>query len=79
MNTPVMGPPRSQFVPGGQAKGSHGQGGQAGASVVRSEKTEPSSGQASKDLSGQGRSPELAPEKYRKALKRYFSQPEAKP
>lgn len=79
LNTPVVGPSRSQFVPGGQAKGSQGQGGQGGATVVRPEKTEPSAGQTRPDLSAQGRSPELVPEKYRKALKRYFSQPEAKP
>jgi len=79
MNTPVLGPARSLFTPGGQAQGSRGQGGQGGASVVGPGKSEPSAGQASKDLSGQGRPPELAPEKYRKALKRYFSQPETRP
>ncbi len=75
----MVGPPRSQFVPGGQARGSHGQGGPGEASVVQSEKPGLSAGQGGKDLSAQGRSPELVPEKYRQALKRYFSQPEATP
>jgi hypothetical protein len=79
LNTPVVGPPRSVFVPGGQAKGSRGQGGQGGASVAGAERVSPATGDASKGLSGQGREPELVPEKYRKALKRYFSQPEEKP
>ena len=79
LNTPVLGPPRSQFVPGGQARGSHGQGGLGGANVVQSEKTNSTGSPAGKDLSAPGRAPDLVPEKYRKALKRYFSQPEAKP
>ena len=78
MNTPVLGPNRSQFLPGGQGKGSYGQGGRGGSTAPR-EQTEDAGELTGRQTSGQGRSPELAPEKYRKALKRYFNQPEVKP
>ena len=79
LNTPVLGPARSQFLPGGMARGSEGQSGPGGAEVVRSEKAEPAAGQAGKDLSGSARASDLVPEKYRQALKRYFSPAETRP
>ncbi len=79
INTPVIGPPRSQFAPGGPAQGSQAQGGQRGAGGVQTEQAGTSAGQAGPDLSGPGREPEPAPEKYRQALKRYFSPSEKKP
>ncbi len=81
MNTPVIGPGRRQFVQGGGAKGGagRGSGGLGEGSGARTKDTQTSSGHAGRDFSGPGRAGELAPEKYRQALERYFSQPEANP
>lgn len=81
MNTPVIGPARRQFVQGGGAKGGagRGSGGPGAGGAGRAGRTESTAGQTGRDFTGPGRAAELAPEKYRQALERYFSQPEATP
>jgi hypothetical protein len=76
LNTPVFGPERRMYVPGGQARGRGGQGGQRGSVIVQQERRESLGGVASKAPGGKSHSPEMAPERYREALKRYFSEPE---
>jgi hypothetical protein len=78
MNTPMFGPPRSTSRRGG-AKGGSGQGGVGDAPVVPEDSRHTAGVPASRIISGGARSPELAPEKYRDALKRYFQQAEEKP
>ena len=78
MNTPMFGPPRSTSRRGG-AKGGSGQGGVGDAPVVPEDSRHTAGAPASRIISGGARSPELAPEKYRDALKRYFQQAEEKP
>lgn len=70
LNTPVFGPQRMTFKPGG-AQGSGGRGG-VGGQVIGQTTRETITGPKQKPVQGGARSPELAPAKYRDAVKRYF-------
>ena len=76
LNTPVFGPDRT-FLRNQSRTGKGKESGGASSGVVQPGNREKLPGRPDRELTGESRSPELAPEKYRDALKKYFN-PETK-
>ena len=74
LNTPMFGPARMSFKPGG-VHGGTGRGG-VGGQAIGAGTRETLGGAKDKPVQAGARSPELAPTKYRDAVKRYFNQAE---
>ena len=74
LNTPMFGPARMSFQPGG-VQGTGGRGGAGGPSIGHGGR-ETLTSPKDKPAQAGARSPELAPAQYRDAVKRYFNQTE---